>query len=138
MLRLGSQSLPNTKLSPKLLNAPFDCPISLMKKYASRARINAARVVNPHLRIRSGIRLTGDRSKLERPPGTVVLASTDPPLGDGRAVAGHRGKLRGVLGRQRGRQWRIRALAPARAERLLTGAEGVGQEILVASGRRVD
>ena len=54
------------------------------KKYASRARINAARVVSPHLRIRSGIRLAGDRSKTERPPGAGgALDSTDPPYETG-------------------------------------------------------
>ena len=39
--------------------------------------MSAASALSPHFRTRSGRRLTGDRSRAERPPVTVVaLAST--------------------------------------------------------------
>src|SRR5437588_9800199 len=109
MLRDGSQSFPKMKLSPKVLNVFPDSPIRRMKKYASSARIAAARVVRPHLRSRSGIRLAAGRSRTERPAETVVtLAST--PLRDRRPVAGHRRELGLVLGDQAGRQRCVRQL----------------------------
>src|SRR5258707_11034217 len=79
MFRETSQLLPNTKLKPNLLSAVFDSPIRRMKKYASSARISAARPVSPQRRILSGIRPAADRSRPERPAATVVvaLASTD-------------------------------------------------------------
>jgi hypothetical protein len=60
-----------------VLNVLLDSPIRRMKKYASSARIAAASAVSPHFRTRSGRRDAGDRSRVERPPVTVVaLAST--------------------------------------------------------------
>ena len=82
MLRLTSQSLPKTKLSPNELNAFCDSPIRRMKKYASSARIAAASAVSPHRRIWSGSRLPGDRSKTERPPVTVVAPASTAVLRD--------------------------------------------------------
>ena len=82
MLRETSQSFPKTKLSPNRLSASWDCPIRRTKKYASSARISAARTVSPQRRTVSGIRPPADRSSDERPPETAVvaLASTVPSL----------------------------------------------------------
>lgn len=77
MLRETSQSLPKMKLSPNELNAFCDWPISLMKKYASSARINAARIVSPYRSIWSGKRPADDRSNAERPPGAVVALASN-------------------------------------------------------------
>src|SRR5260370_22278749 len=112
MLRETSQLLPKTKLRPNLLSAVFDSPIRRMKKYASSARISAARPVRPERRILSGIRPAADRSSSERPAGPVVvaLASTCYSLRDRRSVAGQLRQLRGVLRHQVGGQRRVRQL----------------------------
>jgi hypothetical protein len=48
-----------------------------MKKYAIRTRIAVASTVRAHWRARSGSRLSGERSRTERPPLMVVaLADT--------------------------------------------------------------
>src|SRR6266404_931146 len=125
MLRETSQSLPKTKLKPNLLSAVCDSPIRRMKKYASSARIRAARAVSPQRRIRSGIRPAAGRPDAGRPAEAAVVApaSTGDSLRHRRPVAGQLRQLRGVLRLQRRGQRRVRELARARAERLLTGTE---------------
>src|ERR1700730_19038821 len=77
MLRETSQSLPNTKLSPNLLNAISDWPIRRTKKYPIRTSTPAARIVNPHCNTWCGKLPSGDRCRSERsPPDVVALAST--------------------------------------------------------------
>src|ERR1700761_4111694 len=136
MLRETSQSLPKMNDRPNVENVDPDSPISRMKKKTSRARISTASDVSAHGRARSGKRLSGDRSRTERPPVAVVaLASNERLLRERRSVAGHRLELRLVLAQQRRRNRRVRQLVGAGAERLLPGTEGVAEPIEQALGR---
>ena len=77
MLRETSQLLPNTKLSPYVLNTWPDWPTRRMKKYTIRMRMSAASALSPHFMTRSGRRPADDRSRTERPPVGVVLVAAN-------------------------------------------------------------
>src|SRR2546423_15500588 len=84
MLCETSQLFVNVKpKTPKRPKAMDDSSISLIKKYAIRMRIAAARPVRPHRNTLSGNRASGDRPRTGRPPRTdTEPASTQPVTGD--------------------------------------------------------
>src|ERR1700749_4466597 len=137
MLRETSQSLPKMNDSPNVENVDPDSPISRMKKKTSRARISTARDVSAPGRPRSGKRLSGDRSRTERPPLAVVApASNERLLAERRSVAGHRLELRLGLAQPRGRERRLRKRVRACAEGLLSVAERVVEPVEQPLGGR--
>src|SRR5919198_5009666 len=100
-----------------------------MKKKPTRRRTASASAASPHFKSRSGSRVSGGRSRIERPPPLLIAVASNWRLERCRlqraAVADEPAHLRLGLGEDRRRQRRVLQLR----RDLLTAAERVVEPV---------